>query len=232
MKAQAGGETLESMSQAVWYNQWTLGKFSKYLSGEILEIGCGIGNFTNSLIRFGDIWAIDINKNYIRETEQLVNGQAKIGFGDIESGIYFFGKKKFDCIVCINVLEHIKRDKQAFENLGKLLKAEGYLILLVPAHDFLFSKLDESIGHYRRYSMRQLYEMIWENGLTVLKSWKLNFLGAIGWFIAGKFLNERKVNEEKIKIFNFFAPLFLRFENLVEPHIGTSILIIVKKGKR
>ncbi|MDP2684909.1 MAG: class I SAM-dependent methyltransferase, partial [bacterium] len=61
MSDSAGGETLESMSQAVWYNRWTLNKFKKYLNGDILEIGCGIGNFTKELAKYGKVWAIDIN---------------------------------------------------------------------------------------------------------------------------------------------------------------------------
>ena len=62
----SGKQTLESMSQAVWYNQWTLNKFKDYLSGEILDVGCGIGNFTKTLSQFGKVYAIDINENYIK----------------------------------------------------------------------------------------------------------------------------------------------------------------------
>ena len=55
-----GTQTLESMSQAVWYNQWTVKKFEEYLKGDILEVGCGIGNFTETLRKYGEVWAIDI----------------------------------------------------------------------------------------------------------------------------------------------------------------------------
>lgn len=219
--------TLESMSQAVWYNRWTLDKFKKYLKGEILEVGCGIGNFTKSLREYGSLYAIDIDKNYINEVKKQAN--VKAGFGNIEIGRYFFGGRKFDVVVCINVLEHIKRDDQALKNLYKLLKNEGFLILLVPAHPFLFGEIDKSIGHSRRYIQEKLVRQLETFGFKILSYRKLNFLGAIGWYVSGRIFRESRVNEDKIKIFNFLAPFILPLEDLIEPTFGTSILIIAKK---
>lgn len=221
-------QTLESMSQAVWYNRWTLNKFKKYLKGNILEVGCGIGNFTKSLKEYGDVYAIDINENYIKEVRKQIGEQA--GFGDIEKDKYFFGDKLFDTIVCINVLEHIKKDGQALKNLYKLLKESGHLILLVPVHPFLFCEIDKSIGHFRRYVKDQLIEKLNDFGFKILSSRKLNFLGAIGWYVSGKIFRENKINEKKIKIFNLVAPLVLPFEDIIEPPSGTSILLIAKKS--
>lgn len=224
-----GTQTLESMSQAVWYNRWTLNKFKKYLKGDILEVGCGIGNFTKSLKEYGNVFSIDIDKSYIDEVKKLINGKA--GFGDIETGKYFFGDKLFDSIVCINVLEHIKRDNQALKNLYKLLKKEGCLILLVPAHTFLFGKIDESIGHIRRYAKEELVKQLEGFGFRVLNCRKVNFLGALGWFVAGKILGKSSVDEDRIKIFNLLAPFILPLEDLIEPPVGTSILIIAQKER-
>lgn len=221
-------QTLESMNQAAWYNQWTLKKFAKYLRGDILEVGCGIGNFTNSLTKYGYVFAIDINKNYLKAFD-LPENKGKAGFGNIEKGEYFFAKQNFDSIVCLNVLEHIENDSLALNNLHKLLKPEGTLILLVPAHQFLFGNIDKSIGHLRRYNKNELSQKMERLGFKIVFSKKINFLGAIGWFVAGKILNESKVEDKKIKIFNLLAPFFLTFEDIIEPIIGTSILVIAKK---
>lgn len=224
-----GIQTLESMSQAEWYNRWTLKKFTPFLKGDILEVGCGIGNFTNSLMEYGKVWAIDIDPRGVLETAENVLGRAKIGFGDIENNKFFFGNKKFDTIVCMNVLEHIKDDIKACKNLYKLLKIGGFLIVLVPSHPILSGQIDQSIGHFRRYSKNKLNEILLETGLKIIKSRRLNFLGSIGWFIAGRILREDRVDEDKVKIFNFFAPTVLKIEDLIEPPIGTSILTIAQK---
>ena len=223
-----GQKTLESMSQAVWYNKWTLKKFESFLNGEILEIGCGIGNFTKSLTDYGQVWAIDIDNYNLTKTKRIIK-RDKVGFGDIEKGEFFFNKKKFDTIVCINVLEHIEDDIKAVKNLYQLLKPKGVLILLVPSHPTLYGQIDRSIGHFRRYSKNILNEILKKVGFKIIKSRRLNFLGSIGWFIAGKILKESKIKKDQVKIFNLFAPLVLKLEDLFEPPIGTSILTIAQR---
>lgn len=222
-------DTLESMSQAVWYNQWTLKKFAKFLKGDILEVGCGIGNFTYSLTNYGKVWAFDKSKEYVEETKKRVNGQAKIGLGDIESGKYFFDEKKFDVAICLNVLEHIKDDKRALRNLHNLLKSKGILILLVPSHPTLLGEIDKTIGHFRRYDLEDLVSLLNSLGFKVIFKKRINFLGAIGWWAAGKILREKKVESNKMIVFNLFAPFFLSVEDLIGTPTGTSILMIGEK---
>lgn len=223
-----GQETLESMSEAGWYNDWVLEKISKFLAGDILEVGCGIGNFTEKLTKFGKVTAVDVNDEYIKITGKKLE-EVAVGFGDIERGKYFFKDKKFDAIVCLNVLEHIKEDKKALSNLTKLLKKDGYLILIVPADQFLYGEIDKSISHFRRYSKDQVDKMVSVNNLKAIFSRRLNLVGGVGWFIAGKILRNKTVNKRNVKIFNLIAPLFLTIESIIEPPIGTSVLSISQK---
>lgn len=230
MSANNGTQTLESMGQAAWYNQWTVNKFSKYLKGRILEIGCGIGNFTQTLTKYGEVSAIDISRSYVNRAGTTVQGKAKVGYGDIEQDNYFFKDQKFNTVVCLNVLEHIQNDTKALKNIYQLLEKEGILILLVPAHGFLFGEVDKSIGHFRRYTKETLVKQLDSLGFKILKARRLNFLGALGWFIAGRILKETEVKERNIKIFNLAARIFLPLENLFEPPVGTSVLVIAQKA--
>ena len=231
MKDRLGSQTLESMSQAVWYNRWTLEKFAKFLGGEILEVGCGIGNFTKYLTKYGKLTAIDIDRDYIKEAKEQISEPVEVGWGDIEKGQYFFNRKSFDTVVCLNVLEHVEDDLRVLKNIQKLLKKDGILVLLVPAHKVLYNLIDESIGHLRRYEKNNLKQLLKESNFEIDKIINLNFLGGVGWFIAGKLLKDTEVRENKIKIFNFFAPFFFFLENIFKPPFGTSILVIAKKRK-
>lgn len=228
MSKYTGTSTLESMSQAGFYNKWTFNKFKDFLKGEILEVGCGIGNFTPTLSKYGKVTAIDIDPGLVEGLKQLNNENISTGFGDIEQGKFFFKEKKFDVIVCINVLEHIKDDMKALENIKNLLKNNGILILLVPVNTFLYGEIDKAIGHFRRYSSQELVGNLKSLGLSVISSKKLNFLGALGWFISGCILKNTQVTENKIKLFNLISPLLV-IENYIEPPLGTSVLIIAKK---
>ena len=227
-KINKGQQTLESMSYAKVYNQWLLVKFQKYLSGQILEVGCGIGNFTKLISSFGQVTAVDIEPDYIKQTKKKVQ-EAHVGLGDIEKGKLFFKDKKFDSIVCLNVLEHIKDDGKAISNIVQLLKPDGVLVLLVPSHQFLYGEIDRSIGHHRRYDKEKINKVLFTKGLQVVFSERINFLGAIGWFVSGRVLKNPIVGKKKIKLFNLVAPIGLLIEKFYEPILGTSILVIAKK---
>lgn len=229
MSQKHGQQTLESMSQAVWYNQWILEKIKPFLKGDILEVGCGIGNFTKDIVGFGNIWAMDVEGGYIKDLKNEVENNVKVGVGDIERGKYFFQNRKFDSIVCINVLEHIKDDQAALENMVGLLQSGGMLVLLVPSHQFLYGEIDRAIDHYRRYEKSSLEKRLMSLGFRIVKSRRINIFGAIGWFIAGRVLKNKIVEANKLKIFNLVAPLVLPIEDIIEPPVGTSVLIIGEK---
>lgn len=229
MSTKHGVKTLESMSLAHWYNRWILKKISNYLKGDILEVGCGIGNFTGKLTGFGRVTAIDIDSQHLKDTKNYLQKKAEIGYGDIEKPEYFFREKKFDSIVCVNVLEHIENDQRALKNMYSLLKDGGFLILLVPAHEFLYGKIDKSIGHFRRYNKDSLKKILIQSSFQINKMRILNLLGAIGWFVSSRLFSESIVDENKLKIFNLIAPFILPIEDIIEPPFGTSILVIAKK---
>lgn len=228
---QLGQETLESMSLALWYNNWTLRQFESFLKGQILEVGSGIGNFTSKLTEYGHVTAIDINDHYLKYLKQLGYRDLEMGEGNIEKGRYFFTGRRFNTIVCLNVLEHIADDTQALKNLYHLLKKEGHLVLLVPTNPHLFGEIDKSIGHYRRYDKGQLVARLKATGFEIIRSRRINFLGGIGWWFSGKVLKSKTVKPSSIQIFNLIAPLALAVENLFEPPIGTSVLVIAKRSK-
>lgn len=226
-----GHSTLESMGQALWYNRWTMNKFSSFLSGDILEVGCGIGNFTPALARFGRVWAIDIDRDGIARTRKQIAHEVRVGVGDIEKGTYFFPKRTFDTIVCLNVLEHIKDDHAAVQNMYRLLRPGGHLILLVPIYQALYGTMDSAIDHYRRYAPLGILALLSSSGFHTVTSRKLNFLGAVGWWFSGRILKRDTVSKRRIWLFNRIAPWTLPFEDFVEPPLGTSILVVARKSK-
>jgi SAM-dependent methyltransferase len=214
-----GHKTLEIMSKASWYNNWLMEQIKGYLRGEILEVGAGIGNFTGALKRYGKVTVIDYDPEY-----------KNANYGDIEKGKYFFGRKKFDSIVCMNVLEHIKDDKKALKNMCSLLRDGGKLILLIPASPFCYGELDKRLGHFRRYTKKSLNNLFKTTGYSINSIRYLNWLGLIGWFINAKVFKERIIPEGQLEIFDYIARPFLWMEEIIEPPFGLSVLAIgVKK---
>src|SRR3989344_9458524 len=118
----------------------------------ILNVGCGTGGTVDILNKFGNVVNIDTS-------EAAIKFSADRGIGNLVKveGINLpFDNSYFDLVVGLDVLEHISDDKNALAEWQRVLKEGGYLLLTVPAYQWLWSKHDESLHHYRRYNKQQI----------------------------------------------------------------------------
>lgn len=222
--------TLKVVQQAGNYNEWLFSLISQYLRGDILEIGAGIGNFTGLLAKKGKLTTIDCDHHYLKMLKKKFNQKVSIGYGDIAQGRYFFKKgRKFDCIVCMNVLEHIKYDGKAIKNIKNLLKNKGRLLLLTPASPVIYGALDKKLKHFRRYSKKKLKVILESNGLKLKLIRFINILGWWGWLVHSKILNNEKLSQNELKIFEIISRPVLYLEKYIELPVGLSLLVVAEK---
>lgn len=132
---------------------------------KFLEIGCGTGGFIQQIIE---------NENLeITGSEIYLKGllYAKKNLPDVDFIQFDVTKgevgEEFDLIVAFDVIEHIENDVAAILNINRMLHKGGVLIVTVPQHMFLWSRLDEIVRHKRRYSRRELVTKLQENGFEV-----------------------------------------------------------------
>lgn len=90
-------------------------------------------------------------------------------------------KIKYDYIYSSNVFEHIEDDLAALKDLTKFLEVKGKIAIYVPAFPILFSEFDYSIGHFRRYTKKEIYRLSEEAGLEVEH---FQFIDSLGFFAA------------------------------------------------
>jgi SAM-dependent methyltransferase len=64
--------------------------------------------------------------------------------------------QSFDLITCLDVIEHTPDDRVTLKELRRVCKAQGWLLITVPAYQALWSLHDEANHHYRRYSRATL----------------------------------------------------------------------------
>ena len=100
--------------------------------------------------------------------------------------------QKFDSILYISVLEHIKNDTEEIEVAISKIKKNGHLIVCVPAHNYMYSKFDKEIGHYRRYNKKFFEELNLSSG----KLKECYMLDVTGWLMY--FLNKLVSLEQSI----------------------------------
>lgn len=221
------GKELEIFDKAVFWRKYIYFLVRKYLKNGLLEVGAGIGSFTkNYKNNFTNISLTELDKKNIKKLKKrFKNSKIKI-LSKFTSEI----GKKFNTILYMNVLEHIKNDKKEINiSLSKLNK-KGYLIILVPAHNELYTKFDKEIGHFRRYKINFFKKLKLKNSKII----KLQYLDCLGYFLyyLNKMFYKDEVYPSESKIFiwdKFFTPLTFFLDKFLNYKFGKNILCIIKK---
>jgi len=134
---------------------------------EILEIGCGTGEITQSLTEFGNVKGIDVSEEAISFCKK--RNIANVVLGDVNNLDISGDKEKYDFILALDVLEHIQDDLETMRRARYMLKEGGYFIVNVPAHKFLWSEHDEALHHKRRYHSVEIKQKLKDSGFDIIK---------------------------------------------------------------
>ena len=206
---------------------------------KILDIGCGTGTELKILSRFGQITALDINKEAL---ELAKKNNCQIILADIEK--YDLDNNYYDAVCCFDILEHLENDQQAIKNIFNSLKKGGYFLFTVPAYQFLFSSHDIVLGHQRRYSKKEIALKLKKAGFKMVKLdyWNsLLFPAIFAIRITKKIfikISNKNIHKSDLKNYNKYIEqiLFyiLNLENKLMPYniklpFGLTIYGIAKK---
>ena len=231
-----GYSALERIAEAPKFNEWMYKTISPFLNGEILEVGSGIGNISDYAIKDGKyITLSDYDPTYVKLLiGKFSNATQVIDIIELDLAKETFQKEfsylaeRFETIFLLNVLEHIENDLEAVANLQFLLKPGGTLVVLVPSYHFLFSAIDQLLGHYRRYTIASLRPVIQMNDLIIKKAFYFNALGMAGWYW-NKVFKQTEISQHKMNLFNKLVPIAKRIDKLFCHKIGLSTIIVAQK---
>ncbi len=158
-----GGE-LDLFALAKNWKRYIKKQVSRYTTGDVLEVGAGIGATTEALYDGTPRRWVCLEPDEAlahRLKARLISGMGgstiKVVVGSLRT---FSDAPCFDCILYIDVLEHIEDDHAQIEAAARLVRRNGYIVVLSPAHHWLFSEFDKSIGHLRRYNRTHLRSMM------------------------------------------------------------------------
>ena len=224
---------LETLSAADRFNDEVWSRVQSFIGTDILEVGMGIGIFTEKLLARGKVFGVEIVPEFVEEARRRLGSRpgleslvADIGGEDLPDSLR---GRAFDTIVCMNVLEHIEDDRGTLKRLLSMLDSGGRLILVVPAHRWLFNPLDSHDGHFRRYEQAELGEKLRGAGFKVVHESRFNLFGIAGWFLNGSILRRKDLPAGQMGLFNKVAPLLFWLERLVGPPVGLSLLAVAEK---
>ena len=218
----------ERFEKANFWIKYTIFKIRKYLKDDILEVGAGWGSFTKSYMKnLNSITLTDTDDDNFNILNKNFFGEKKI---KVLKSLTKDINKKFNSIIYLNVLEHIEEDKLEIETALEKLNNGGYLVILVPAHQKMYSKLDKAVGHFKRYDMDFFKKNHFKNAKIV----KLHFLDILGYLLyhLNKTFFKDETYPSNLKIFiwdKIFTPVTIIIDYLTGYKFGKNILCVYKK---
>ena len=219
----------ERFYDANFHIRYCLSFIKKYIKGDVLEIGAGCGSFTRNYVKpdHKNITLTELdNKNILDLNQKFKNFKNIKILNTTISKI----KNEYDTILYLHVLEHIKDDQNEIKEATKRLKKGGHLLIMVPAHQKIYSNLDRAVGHYRRYE-REFFKEEFLN-LKRVSLFSLDIIGYLLYFL-NKIFFKKEIFPSRLKIFiwdKIGTPLTAIIDRLTNYNYGKCIIVIYKKN--
>ncbi|MFT5478984.1 MAG: SAM-dependent methyltransferase [Planctomycetota bacterium] len=216
------GQELDLFAHAVNWKAYFHARLAKYVRGDVLEIGAGIGGTTRTLCdgnqtswlcaepdaeMAGRLVEVARDEPFPVEPEVVVGGLA-----DLDP------ERRFDAILYIDVLEHIEDDRGELEAASRFLKPGGKLVVLSPAFQFLFSPFDAAVGHHRRYTAKGLIGVM-PAELEKVRVFYLDSVGMLTSLINRFVLKQGTPDIGQIQLWD---RVIVRVSRVVDPVVGYS----------
>lgn len=208
-------------------------------SSKIIETGSGTGNVSRYLSGkgFANISVGEMHRHGLRYAKSY--GIDECYQFDLLRTPF---NSEFDVVCMFDVLEHIEEDCLALENVYKMLKNDGQIVLSVPAHQWLWNRSDVIAGHKRRYTKKSLNHALNSAGFDVVVS-KYFFISIIPLLYLRTLLNKDAKQDERydertreISMYPVMNKILLsvsRIENKINKFlpniIGGSLFVIARK---
>lgn len=125
----------------------------------VLDVGCGDAVAFPALSQFGRVVGIEIDRSLVSEG----NPYAKVIHHE-PLGDPVYRRKQFGLITALDVIEHIEDDQQAVADMVHMLLPGGMLVVTVPAFMSLWDKHDVINHHFRRYTSREVLDLLSPHG--------------------------------------------------------------------
>src|ERR1017187_6152662 len=214
-----------------WKAYWS-GQIRPFLSGDILEVGAGIGSNT----RFLDPGGAERGVCLDPDPELIVRLVEKFGTvlprrsheavcGTLES----LAGQQFDTIIYIDVLEHIDNDREELNRAASHLRPGGHLIVLSPAHQRLFSPFHAAIGHFRRYNRPMLRTI----SPASLRLERMRYLDCAGLILSAAnrlLLRQSMPTKAQLRFWDhWIVPLSRVLDKLLLYSVGKTIIAVWSK---
>jgi SAM-dependent methyltransferase len=227
------GTELDLFATAERWKAYVRSQVRPFLGRRVLEVGAGHGGTTRVLCDdLPERWVcLEPDASLADRLMASISAgelpdccEARIGtLADLDVN------DQFDTILYMDVLEHIDDDHAELARAADQLCAGGHLIVLSPAHQWLYTPFDEAIGHYRRYT-RSTLRAAGPDGLALARLIYLDAVGMLASLGNRLVLKSSMPSPGQVAIWNgLMVPLSRVVDPLLCYSLGKSVLAVWKK---
>ena len=227
------GTELDLFAHAEHWKSYWCSQMMGFVRGDVLEVGAGIGVNTR-LLCDGKAESWTCLEPDAKLAGRLLEGLKESPFARrchviVGTVPALERSQRFDSIIYVDVLEHIEDDRDELARVALHLKANGAIVVLAPAHQWLYTRFDEAIGHYRRYTKETLAAAA-PPGLNMDKLVYLDSVGLMASLANRLFLRRGMPSMAQIRFWDRYFVLCSRWlDPLVGYSVGKSVLGVWRK---
>jgi len=221
-----GTENLEVMADAINYNDFLVSLICKEVKpGDlVVDFGAGIGTFSKQVAMAGHA------VHCVEPDHRLLDRILALGLPASEN-IANFEDESIDLLYTLNVLEHIKNDVKVLEACYQKIKPGGCILIYVPAFNVLYSSMDISVGHIRRYTRTTLSEKAQLAGFTVVRNEYVDSAGFFASLLFKMFGNDSgTINRNALILYDRYVfPLSRLADFICNKVFGKNVYLIARR---
>ena len=200
------GWELKYFDKAQNFRNYQQHLIKKYINGTVAEVGPGNGINAKMYKKYCDkLHLFEPTKKLSYNLKKKFKSNSKI---KVFNKRFKKNKKYYDSIIYLDVIEHIKDHKKEIINAYNSLKKNGYLVINVPAFQFLYSQFDKDVDHIKRFNKNDFEKIFQNKKVGNLNMFYYDSIGFCLSFISRIFTKNYKSNFGlKIKFWNKFIIL-------------------------
>lgn len=176
--------------QRIWHTARfrNLADFALPTKGAILDIGCADGTFSEVILRStgaSRFVGIDVVDHLIADNNRYFSQNKNMQFLVADAHELPFPDHTFDAVFALEVMEHVENPGKVLQEIKRVLKPTGYIVLMVPLETLLFRLewwLFRTFGpakiwndtHIQEYGQATLAKMVEESGFQVVRQRRFN----------------------------------------------------------
>jgi len=196
----------------------------------VLEVGAGIGGTTEVLCAGAHRhWVcVEPDAALAARLEARIRTGALPPFCECRIGTLSSipETERFDTVLYIDVLEHIEHDREELARAALHLNPGGHLVVLAPAHAWLWSPFDAAVGHCRRYTRASLLAL-GPAGTRVVRVRYLDSVGLLASLANRVLLRSDLPTAAQIRLWDRgMVPLSRGVDPLFGYRVGKTVVVV------